>query len=242
MEGSGQLGLFFAFGMGILSVLSPCVLPLLPSYLSYITGISFDDLHLKKKRILFLSVFHSLLFILGFSCMFVLLGAAASAVGQALRQYQDIFTRVGGLVIIILGLHLTGLLKFTFLEKQKYFKLEDRPLGFLGSFVVGVVFAAAWTPCVGPVLGSILTLSASQEDFWQGIYLLCAYSLGFAVPFLVLSFSFNFFLVHFTRIKRHLKWATFVSGVLLILLGFGLFTNYFSSFTAYLAGFRNFFD
>ena len=228
--------------MGLLSILSPCVLPLLPSYLSYITGISFDDLHLKKKRILFLSVFHSLLFILGFSFMFVLLGAAASVVGQFFRGYQGIVTKVGGAIIVILGLHLTGILKFTFLEKQKFFQLEEKPWGFFGSFIIGVIFAAAWTPCVGPVLGSILTLAASNADLWHGVTLLSAYSLGFAIPFLVLSFSVNFFLVHFTKIKRHLKWFSVGSGIILILLGISLITNYFSTLTAYLSGFSNLFD
>jgi cytochrome c-type biogenesis protein len=165
-----EVGIAIAFTAGLLSFLSPCVLPLVPSYLTFVTGMSLEDLQEGvNRRATFV---HSILFVLGFSTIFVLLGAAASFLGQFFRYYEVWIARIGGVIIILLGMHLAGVFRLTPLMREKRVHLADKPVGYLGTFGVGLAFGAGWTPCIGPILGAILTYGFSQDTMWAGVGLL----------------------------------------------------------------------
>ena len=230
-----SVGIGIAFGAGVLSFLSPCVLPLVPSYLSFVTGMSLEDLQEGVNRRT--TLVHSLLFVAGFTGIFLLLGASASFLGQFLRAYESWISRVGGVVIIILGLHLAGAFRLTPLMREKRLHLNDKPAGYLGTLGVGAIFGAGWTPCIGPVLGAILTFAASQEQFWSGVFLLLVYSLGLAVPFLLSALALDAFLRAFSRFRRFLPVVQVASGLLLVLLGLLLLTGTFSALSTYLTRF-----
>jgi len=232
---TGSVGISIAFGAGVLSFLSPCVLPLVPSYLSFVTGMSLEDLKEGTDRRA--TLVHSLLFVAGFSGIFLLLGASASFLGQFFRVYETWISRVGGAVIVVLGLHLAGAFRLTPLMREKRLHLRDKPAGYLGTLGVGAAFGAGWTPCIGPVLGAILTFAASQDQFWQGVALLFVYSLGLAVPFLLASLALDAFLRVFARFRGLLPAVQILSGVLLVVLGLLLLTGTFGALTAYLARF-----
>jgi cytochrome c-type biogenesis protein len=232
---TGSVGISIAFGAGVLSFLSPCVLPLVPSYLSFVTGMSLEDLKEGTDRRA--TLVHSLLFVAGFSGIFLLLGASASFLGQFFRVYETWISRVGGAVIVILGLHLAGAFRLTPLLREKRLHLRDKPAGYLGTLGVGAAFGAGWTPCIGPVLGAILTFAASQDQFWSGVALLFVYSLGLAVPFLLASLALDAFLRAFARFRGLLPAVQLLSGVLLVVLGLLLLTGTFGALTAYLARF-----
>jgi cytochrome c-type biogenesis protein len=228
MSGSSDLSLYIAFAAGLLSFLSPCVLPLLPSYLAFITGLSFEELTQeetqgKRRKTILL---HSFMFVLGFS--FTALGASATYLGQFLSAYRDTIRIAGGILIILFGLFISGIFSFDFLQREKKFHLHNKPLGFLGSYLVGLTFAAGWTPCVGPILSSILLFASTQQDIWSGLFLLLAYSLGMGLPFLVCSLALNTFLSTFRKTARHIGVITKVGGALLILVGILLLTDSFS--------------
>jgi cytochrome c-type biogenesis protein len=216
---------------GLLSFLSPCVLPLFPSYLSFVAGVSFEELQgsVANARTRRAILVNSLLFIGGFSLVFIALGAGATLLGQALVAYQDKIQRVGGLLVIVLGLYVAGWLRIPFLMREWRVELANRPAGYLGAFVVGITFAAGWTPCIGPILGSILTLASVSQTASTGVLMLAAYSLGLAIPFLISSLAIERFLVFFDRFKGYLPVVTRVSGVILIVLGLLLFFNYFAT-------------
>jgi len=232
---SGSVTIFFAFFAGVASFLSPCVLPLIPSYLSYITGLSVEELSGGRKREGFFRnvSLHALLFILGFSCVFVTLGASASVLGRLFAQYQKIVRQLGGLFVIFLGATLAGFLKTNFLLREKKFSLPH-PTGFLGSFLVGVIFAFGWTPCVGPILGSILVLAGTSESFQKGIFFLLIYSLGLGIPFFLSALAMNLFLSSFQKIKRYLHGVEVGSGLVLMGVGLLLVTNTFFLLTNFL--------
>jgi cytochrome c-type biogenesis protein len=230
-----SIGITIAFGAGVLSFLSPCVLPLVPSYLSFVTGMSLEDLQEGvDRRATFI---HSLLFVAGFTGIFLLLGASASFLGQFLKIYELWIARVGGLIIIVLGLHLAGAFRLTPLMRERRVHLHDKPAGYLGTVGVGAAFGAGWTPCIGPVLGAILTFAASQEQFWAGVGLLFVYSMGLAVPFLLSALALDAFLRVFGRFRRFLPVVQLVSGVLLVILGLFLVTGTFSTLSGYLTRF-----
>ncbi len=223
-----------AFSAGFLSFISPCVLPLFPSYLTYITGISFKELSEPQGRKLRgMTILHSLLFIMGFSSVFILMGASATYLGQILASYQEWIMKAGGILIIILGIHFTGLIQIPFLQMEKRFELRKKPLGFLGSFLVGVVFATGWTPCIGPILSTILIYASTSQKFSTGILLLTLYSMGLGVPFLLSSLAFNSFLFAFEWIKRYMRVITLISGIFLILVGTLILTDAFRSLSYY---------
>jgi len=230
-----SIPLVVAFGAGLLSFLSPCVLPLVPSYLSFVTGMSLEDLQegIDRRN----TMIHATLFVVGFSMIFMLLGASASFLGQFFRHYEVWIARVGGLIIIVLGLHLTGAFQLTPLMREKRIHVHDKPAGYLGTLGVGAAFGAGWTPCIGPVLGAILTFAASQEAFWSGVGLLAVYSLGLAVPFLLSALALERFLEAFSRFRRFLPVVQVASGVLLILLGILLMTGTFTILSSYLTRF-----
>ncbi len=230
MSGSQDLSFYIAFAAGLLSFLSPCVLPLVPSYLAFITGLSFEELtrednRRERRKTIF---FHSLMFGLGFSTLFVALGASATYLGQFLSAHRDTIRIAGGILIILFGLFISGVFSFDFLQREKKLHLRSKPLGFLGSYLVGLTFAAGWTPCVGPILASILLYASAQQDMGSGIFLLLAYSLGMGLPFLVCALALNSFLDTFRKTARHMGMITKVGGGLLILVGILLLTDSFA--------------
>jgi cytochrome c-type biogenesis protein len=221
-----------AFAAGLLSFLSPCVLPLIPSYVGYLTGMTVEEVERRRGT----ALLHGLWFVAGFSLVFVLLGAAASAVGHLLRDYQVWLGRVGGVLMILFGLYLLGILRPAFLMREWRIELARKPIGYFGSGVVGFTFGAAWTPCIGPILGGILTLAATQEALGRGMALLAVYALGLALPFLVTAFALDRFLVWFQRFRPYIVWVDRIAGGLLIVLGILLVTDSFTLLAGYLQG------
>jgi len=216
-----------AFLAGVLSFLSPCVLPLLPSYVSFITGVSFEDLKggEDRKRIRSLTITNSLIFIAGFSTIFIALGASSSVVGRFLFEYQDWIRIIGGILVIFFGLFVSGIIRLDFLTQERKFHLTGKPAGYIGTFLVGMTFAAAWTPCIGPILGTILVYASSKGSAMYGFKLLSVYSLGLAVPFFLSSLMFNSFLSYSTKIRKYMRAIMMVSGSVLIIFGILLLTN-----------------
>lgn len=216
-----------AFLAGVLSFLSPCVLPLVPSYVSFITGISFEDLKggADRRKIRYLTITNSLAFIAGFSTIFIALGASSSAVGQFLFDYQDWIRIGGGVLVIIFGFFVSGIIRLDFLTRDVKFHVSGKPVGYIGSFFVGMTFAAAWTPCIGPILGTILLYASTQGSAAYGLKLLAVYSLGLAVPFFLSSLMFNSFLSYSGRIKKYMRFIMIASGGLLIVFGILMLTN-----------------
>ena len=230
----GGVSIAAAFTAGLVSFLSPCVLPLVPGYISLVSGASVDEMkNGDSARVSAKVLLHSLLFILGFSVVFISLGATATWVGQTLASRMSLFYKIGGVVIILFGLHLTGIFKFGFLYKDKRFHSAGKPATALGAFVIGLAFAFGWTPCIGPILAAILGLAASQETIRAGIFLLALYSLGLAVPFLLTSLGINQFLKFYNRFRAHLAQVEVFSGLILIVLGAMIFTNQFTRLAGY---------
>ncbi len=235
MESTSQVSLLIAFMAGVFSFISPCVLPLIPSYLTYITGISFDELvDNRSQSVRRRTLFHSLFFILGFTLVFVALGASATYVGAFFQENQVLIRRVGGVIVILLGIHITGVIKLNLLEREKRFEFTDKPIGYLGSVLVGIAFAAGWTPCIGPILASILLYASTSENVGSGIILLIAYSMGLGVPFLISALAFNSFLTYFSKFNRYLRIVSIISGIFLIVIGFLLVFDYLSVLSQYL--------
>jgi len=213
-----------AFLAGLLSFLSPCVLPLVPSYVSFITGMSLEELGERR----WVAVTHALLFVSGFTIIFTLLGATATALGSALRHQQLLMERIGGGLIVVFGLYLLGVFQWGPMARERRVHIQDQPVGFLGSMLVGVAFGAGWTPCIGPILGSILVYANSQASVGQGIVLLLVYSLGLAVPFVVAALAVERFIEWFQRYRRYMPVVTKLSGAFLVLVGVLLGTGSFS--------------
>ena len=227
--------ILIALVAGVLSFLSPCVLPLVPSYLSFVTGMTLDDLQEGHDRRIVL--LHSGLFVIGFSAIFMLLGASASFLGQFFRVYEVWIARIGGVLIILLGLHLLGVFRITALLREKRIHLAEKPAGVIGTLAVGAAFGAGWTPCIGPVLGAILTLASTRETVWSGVGLLAVYSLGLAIPFMVAALALDWFLGTFSRFRRFIPILEKISGVLLVLLGLLLVSGMLSLLSGYLTRF-----
>lgn len=221
---SSQLNLPLAFGAGIATFFTPCFLPLLPAYLSFISGVSFSELagSGKPKRAVVIS---SLFFVLGFSIVFILLGASITYVGQRLRDYQTWVRAGGGMIVIAFGLYMIFGIKLGFLERERRVHLRSRPAGYLGSMLVGVAFAAGWTPCVGPILGSILVYASASETIGEGIRLLTAYSLGLGVPFLLSAVLADAVLKRMTRLTKYIRPISVACGIILVAMGFLLITD-----------------
>lgn len=230
MSEAPALGPFVAFVGGLLSFLSPCVLPLVPSYLGFVTGFTLEEMSGRRR----LAMLHAGLFIVGFSLIFILLGASATALGSALKYYKEWIQRAGGVLIIFFGLYCLGVLKMGFLGRDTRMHLDRKPMGYLGSVLVGMAFAAGWTPCIGPILGGILSLAATQSDLSQGTGLLLAYSAGLAVPFLVAAYAVESFLEWFQRFRRHLALVQRVSGALLVAVGLLIATGQFTRLAGWL--------
>ena len=224
-----------AFIAGLLSFLSPCVFPLIPSYITYITGLSFADLqaehpsHIIRQK----SILHSLSFIAGFTVVFVLLGASATYIGAVLQENATIIRKAGGVLLVILGIHVTGILPLKFLLGEKRVSIKHKPAGYVGSFLVGIAFAAGWTPCIGPILAAILAVAATQDSVYQGIILLLLYSMGLGVPFFLSALAMHRFLVVFNRFKKYIHIFEVVTGILLIVIGVLIYTNWLSRLSGF---------
>lgn len=228
-----NVSLLAAFGAGLLSFISPCVLPLIPGYLSYISGLSLDEMRgtgavevsaSVRSRV----IWSSFAFIIGFSLVFVALGASASYIGQFLMSRLTILGRIAGAIIVLFGLHTMGLLRIDWLYQEKRVQTNRRPAGFIGALLVGVAFAFGWTPCIGPILAGILAIAAAQETIGQGVRLLLAYSLGLAVPFFATALAINRFFAAFARIRKHYHFVELTSGALLVIIGILIATNRFT--------------
>jgi len=210
-----------AFGAGLLSFLSPCVLPLVPSYVTFITGMSFEDAARARRH----ALTHALLFVLGFTIVFVLLGAGATTLGRVLVAYRDVVARAGGVLVIVFGLFLLGVFNLGAFQRERRVHLADKPAGYLGTVLVGIAFAAGWTPCIGPVLGAILTYNLGADDVGRGALMLLAYALGLAVPFVLAAVALERFLTVFARFRRHLGVASRAAGGLLVVVGVLMITG-----------------
>jgi cytochrome c-type biogenesis protein len=222
-----------AFLAGLLSFLSPCVLPLIPAYFTFITGFSLEEMFRKdapaiRKKV----IFSTLSFVCGFSVIFILMGAAASGLGSLIAQYKEYIRIVGGMVIILLGIHMTGWIRFKRLDVEKRIHMQKKPIHIFGAFIVGMAFAVGWSPCIGPLLGSILIIAGSKETIWQGVGLLSVYAAGLALPFMLISVFVNLLLEFLRRASRAMKYINLAAGILLIVVGIFLLTDSFSLFNS----------
>ena len=233
MESAASVGLAISFAAGLLSFLSPCVLPLIPSYVTFVTGLTIDDVQ-RSRRI---TLIHSLLFVAGFTLVFLLLGATATAVGRLLGYNRDWVGRIGGVIVILLGLYLLGAFNFSVFARERRLHLATKPLGYLGTLLVGMAFAAGWTPCIGPILGAVLTYTASSADLDRGLVLLFAYSMGLAVPFVLAALMIDRFIGVFQRYRGALVWTSRIAGVLLIGIGIMMLSDQMSVLTQWLQPF-----
>ncbi|MCL4558068.1 MAG: cytochrome c biogenesis protein CcdA [Deltaproteobacteria bacterium] len=234
MPEANNVSIFIAFVGGLLSFVSPCVLPLIPSYITFITGLSFEDFKEENRAaVRKLTIVHSLIFILGFSIVFVALGASATAIGNIFDRYKEAIRIVGGIVVIVFGIHITGLINLKFLESEKKVHIRNKPAGYIGTLLVGITFGAGWTPCIGPILGSILYIAINMKTVYSGVLLLTAYSLGLGVPFFLSSLAINSFLAYFKKFRKYIKAVTVVSGVFLVIIGLLLVSNHFTTIVNY---------
>jgi cytochrome c-type biogenesis protein len=223
-----------AFVAGVLSFISPCVLPLIPGYLSYISGLTLDEMQgtgdtamsfgAARRRVLAASIF----FILGFSFVFICFGAAASVVGQYMLERQRLLAKIAAVIVIVFGLHTMGVLRIGWLYSEKRVQVEKKPTSLFGAFFVGLAFAFGWTPCIGPILAGILAIAGTQQTVGQGVQLLAVYSAGLGLPFLLTAFAINQFFTVFKRIRKHYHLIEIISGLLLVLIGLLIFTNRFT--------------
>lgn len=230
-----QINILTAFIFGLLSFISPCVLPIIPGYISFISGKSLSDMtgdDAAAKRSI---IINTLMFIFGFTVIFVLMGAAATSIGQFLNENLILISKIAGGIIIIFGLHMIGIFKLGFLNYEKRFHLQDKKLGILGSFAVGSAFAFGWTPCIGPILAGILAIASQQETVMQGTVLLFVYSLGLGIPFFLTALSINKFFSAFNSIKKHFHTIEVVGGVMLVIVGLLMITNYLTIIASYLS-------
>lgn len=230
-----NLNIFTAFLFGLLSFISPCVLPIIPGYVSFISGYSLDELQGTNRSAARAVLINSLVFISGFTLIFVLMGAAATSIGKLLNENLELISKIAGSVIIIFGLHMIGIFKIGFLNYEKRFHLQEKKLGLFGSFTIGAAFAFGWTPCIGPVLAGILAIASQQDTVMKGILLLFVYSLGLGIPFFLTALSINKFFNVFNRIKKYFHAIEVAGGVMLIAVGILMITNYLTIIASYFA-------
>ncbi len=221
-----EVNLVLAFAAGLLGFLSPCIVPLIPGYLSFISGVSLAEMSLEERRQHLGRVLSATtLFILGFSVIFTAMGASASALGDLVLGNRLLLSRIGGAVVIFLGLAVLGIIKVPGLYRERRFQMQRRPLGLLGAFPVGMAFGFAWTPCVGPVLTAVLTLAAASQTAASGALLLFVYSLGLGVPFLVTAVLMSAAFDAMGWLRRNARVVTTVSGVFLLVMGTAMVTD-----------------
>ena len=230
VDASGSVGIVLAFGAGMLSFLSPCVLPLVPGYLTFLTGLTLEDTA-KRRHIVLV---HALLFVAGFSLVFLAMGATATVLGRLLLVQRAWITRIGGALIIVFGLYLLGVFNFAPFMRERRLHLAEKPVGFLGTVFVGATFAAGWTPCIGPVLSAILVYAGSEADVSRGLALLGAYSAGLALPFLGAAWAVESFFDFFARIRKRMVWVNRISGAMLVTVGVLMVTSQFTVIAGWL--------
>lgn len=224
-----------AFLAGLLSFLSPCVLPLVPSYLGFVTGMSLDEMTEAPSRKAVLVP--ALMFVAGFSLVFLIMGASATLLGQLLLRYQDWVARIGGIMIIIFGLHLLGILRIMPFLRERRVQMHNKPAGILGAGLAGIVFGAGWTPCIGPVLGTLLTYASARAQLGTGMVLLASYSVGLALPFVLAALATGAFINASRRMRRAIPVLEKISGAILLIAGILLVTGSFTALSAYFARF-----
>ncbi len=229
-----------AFLAGIISFISPCVLPIVPGYISFVSGVSLQELKSnldideeKRRRLLRQVGLNSVFFVLGFSVVFVVMGASATYIGNWFAANRTVLARVAGVVIIIFGLHTMGLTPIKWLNYEKRFQTQKKPMGLAGSFLIGLAFAFGWSPCIGPILAGVLALAATQDTVAQGVWLLVAYSLGLGVPFIATGLATNRFLDLFDRLKNHMRFIEITAGVLLVAVGILVATDKLQALSRY---------
>lgn len=230
-----EVNIFLAFGAGFLSFISPCVLPLFPAFLSYITGMSVSEINEDNKMLTKKSMLHTVLFLLGFSTVFIMIGFSTSFVADFFTLYQDMIRQIGAILIVFFGLVIVGILNFEFLMKDKKITFKNRPSGFIGSFFIGMAFSMGWTPCTGPILMIVIALAATNPD--QGMILMISYVLGFAIPFLVLAF----FVGKLNFIKKHSMKLVKIGGYIMIIFGVALFFDWMTKLTSLFAEWTGFY-
>jgi len=231
METSGPLSLGLAFLAGIASFAGPCIFPLIPAYLSFVSGESVETMRIAGVRRRTSGVLlKTLVFVLGFTTVFTILGASLSFLGSLIGAHRDAFRIVGGLLVIVFGLHVAGAFRLPFLALQKRIPFPKSAGGWLAPFLVGCAFAIGWTPCVGPALSSILILASNEETIFRGMLLLIVYSLGIGLPFLITAALFDRALVFFAKAKKFMRAVEIVSGLVLIATGILIFTNKLTMF------------
>ncbi len=231
-----DISIFAAFSAGIISFVSPCVLPLIPAYISFISGVSIDTLKNEsgERKNVKIVILTSVVFILGFSIVFISMGASATFIGNFLLEKSLILMKIAGAIIIIFGLHFIGVFKIKYLNYEKRINIQSSKLGLFGVFLAGIAFAFGWTPCIGPILAGILTLAATKNSVHEGVLLLSAYSLGLGIPFFITGIATNTFFSLFAKIKRYFKIVEIIGGVFLIIIGFMIMFDYFSIISGYL--------
>jgi cytochrome c-type biogenesis protein len=235
-----DLSFWIAFTAGILSFFSPCVLPLLPSYITYITGLSFGQLQEAHPgaQVRWTVLVHCLLFIAGFSTVFIALGGLAGFISVSLesqmQEWLPWIRKLGGVLIFLFGIHISGLFHFGVLLGDKRIHIHHKPAGYFGTFLVGLAFSAGWMPCTGPIYGTILALAATSGSAGHGVALLATYSAGFGIPFLLAGLLFHFFLEFFNRFRKYIRLVEIFTGLLLMVVGVMLFFDMFTQFTGYL--------
>jgi cytochrome c-type biogenesis protein len=229
-----EVTLLAAFVAGVLSFVSPCVLPLIPGYLSFVSGVTLDEMRgtsagvTAPANVRRRAVVMSIAFVLGFSLVFISLGASATAIGALLMEHLSILGKIAGVVIILFGLHMMGVLKIGMLYSEKRMQTSGKPAGFFGAMLVGIAFAFGWTPCIGPILAAILAVAAAQESVGEGVKLLAVYSAGLGVPFIATALAINTFFAASARIRKHYHTIEVVSGVFMVVVGVLIFTNRFT--------------
>lgn len=229
-----DINIFIAFGAGFLSFISPCVLPLYPAFLSYITGMSVNELKSDNAMLNRRSLLHTILFLLGFTTIFIFLGFSTTIIGDYFYKYNDIIRQLGAILIIFFGFVIIGVFNFSFLMKDRKITFKNRPSGFFGSFLIGMAFSMGWTPCTGPILAAVWGMAATDPE--NGLLYLVTYSLGFSIPFLILSF----FIGKLNWIKRHSSRIVKIGGYVMIFMGIMLFFDLMAKLTSFLAGWFGF--
>ncbi|GAB4073655.1 cytochrome c-type biogenesis protein CcdA [Barrientosiimonas marina] len=226
---SEEINVFIAFGAGFLSFISPCVLPLYPAFLSYITGMSVNELTNENKMLTRKSLLHTAFFLLGFSLVFIMLGFGSSAISEFLKANQAVIRQIGAVLIVFFGLVVVGVFNFQFLMKDRTITIKNRPAGYVGSFIIGLAFSLGWTPCMGPILVIVISLAASNPDI--GMVMMLSYILGFSIPFFILSF----FVGKMAWIKRHSAKIVKIGGYIMVFMGVALYFDWMRDLTRFLA-------
>ncbi len=225
MDDGASLGVAISFTAGLLSFLSPCVLPLIPSYVTFVTGLGLEDVQRARRT----ALVHSLLFVAGFTAIFLALGATATAFGRLLGYHRVWIGRVGGVLVILLGLYLLGVVNVRALATERRFHLANKPLGYLGTLLVGMAFAAGWTPCIGPILAAILAVAGSETSVARGALLLAAYSIGLGVPFVLAAFAMRPFIGLLKRMRSRFALVEKTMGALLVLTGIAFLSGWMTT-------------